>query len=298
MQNMVLVVCWFVAFSVHAVVLGQGNNAQLQDYLEKEMTRRILEIERWNNAKKLSLWAIPGKAPDGKHSINLNSLSVGDIGVVEAYETTVTSIIDSQNCILTLRKLNGVTVWLANYPTDGLYSDQQVRLVGPVQATSTKNYETVVGSRKDVIVLEFVSKDVFRKKVVPKYRTKDGSELQVELKSYSAGQFVFEDLAGKEVAKKPSDFEKNELVSLAKLALELENLNSERDWKYKDGKYKKGSSMRAQILEVKGANCTFVKIDGSGKQEKITSKRVQFDQEGQDLITAFDELQQFLSTKK
>jgi hypothetical protein len=83
-----------------------------------------------------------------------DTMTTGNRGLLTYWAYRVSSIVDENNCILTLG--NNSTIWLEAYPTADLVTDQSVRLIGPVEVTGTKEYQTVLGASRKVRSVRFL----------------------------------------------------------------------------------------------------------------------------------------------
>ncbi len=115
--------------------------------------RAMEERAAWNVAKKITRTKDKITSPDesGKLPSYYQDKEVGDLS---QWVTKVVSIIDANNCILTIAK---DTVWLSDFPTDGLGDGMSVRIIDPIKFDGTRSYQAVSGAKRTVRVLKILT---------------------------------------------------------------------------------------------------------------------------------------------
>jgi hypothetical protein len=131
-----------------------------------DIQNRAMEMEAaYNQARKITLLdPIPNlPLPQHEDSLDLGTLTRGQVGRLAYWNFKVADVVDSQNVILSVG--SNKRVWLEGYPTDGFVSDQAVRIIDFVEVTGTKSYETVAGSSLTVWVVKLLPKEETEKRL-------------------------------------------------------------------------------------------------------------------------------------
>lgn len=153
------------------------------------------QVVDWNEAKKLSVLPVTVSPPfqQGPDPLTVEKEQLVDFIY---WNFKVLDIIDAKNCLLQLGR--ETTIWLEEFPTDGLVDDQKVRLVGQLRCTGTKSYPTAIGGKRSVKSFAFISREEMRKeeerlKELEKareealwrtFKSKVGTEVEAKLVSY------------------------------------------------------------------------------------------------------------------
>lgn len=187
------------------------------------------------------------------HRMDITSANVDDTGSMAYWNIAVMRVVDAKNCILSMNR-GGTIVWLEDYPTEGLFDDQAIRITSPIK---------VVGSRKvgamqvrSLKILSQAEVDAEKKKaeearLAATFRTwkyKNGSEVYARFDSFAAGKITLIDKQKKEITVKPSELS-NEDVKAYKS--ELERVNKEKEAALTRSWTVKGRTMRAVFVAEK-----------------------------------------------
>lgn len=123
-----------------------------------EQTRQLFDMqERWRSSKKITLLdTIPDSLPRQGDSIPLNALRDGLVGRLDYWQYEVLQIVGPNDLILFVNNPRIPAIWLTDYSTKDLVDGDQVRLVGPIEVSGTKSYETIDGIQKTVRVVKLV----------------------------------------------------------------------------------------------------------------------------------------------
>lgn len=178
----------------------------------------MMEMQmRWNASKKLTLrkdldvkkLPFPLQGED-----RLDEMEVGDIAKVGYFHFQILSIVDDQNCLLSL---GSKVYWLTGYPTEGLSDDQAVRLVDPVKLQEPRKDGSRTVRCLKMLEPEESDKWEARAKTQDKrnkrgqdfqtYKLADGEEFFASVLEIRANGVLFEDEDGKKVRKQMKDFD-------------------------------------------------------------------------------------------
>lgn len=164
----------FVA-AVSASCRGQEIGSAAAVRLQAEMANRALKDEAdWNVAKKLSPTPLlgKGKKPLGGETPP-DKVAEGESAELHFWEFVVVDIIDARNCTLMLA---GKVIWLADYPTAGLASDDKVYLVGKVKNIGTAEYTSLAGQKRVVRKFAFLPKEEIEKEIAARAAEAEAKE--------------------------------------------------------------------------------------------------------------------------
>lgn len=190
------------------------------------------DIADWNVAKKLSNRRIPDNLmPPGAPTGDFETMAIGQSGMLDFWRFKVESIVDAKNMILRVGKH---TIWLEGYLTDGLVSDQDVRIVDVVQFTKTRSYETVSGASRTVRVFKMQTEEEIKKQEEEEaekakrreealYRTwhsKAGTEVVAKFLSWKNGKIELQIKDGKKILVAIDAFTDDDATELRKLVRE------------------------------------------------------------------------------
>jgi hypothetical protein len=143
---------------VNAVRAGSAEAARL---LAENQRRAAAEADDWKLSKKLTILdstPTTSTAVRGQHAcMDPESLSVGTVGYLEYWQYNIAQVMGPNDLLLTIRNPKIPPVWLTGYSTKGLADGDLARILGLVEVTGTKTYETVAGSSKTVRVIQFIN---------------------------------------------------------------------------------------------------------------------------------------------
>jgi hypothetical protein len=102
---------------------------------------------RWDSSKKITHLDRLPLEPPGQPK-DFDGVDSGWIGDMAYWQFTVLSIINDNEMLL--QRGNNNIIWLTDYSTREFTDDDQVRIVGPIQAGPTKQYTNVAGASTTV----------------------------------------------------------------------------------------------------------------------------------------------------
>ena len=191
----------------------------------------------WNIAKKLSNRDLPKdlQRPVGMTS-DFETMEVGQVGDLAYWHFKVESIIDEKNMLLQLGKH---TIWLEGYRTEGLVTDQAVRIIDRVEFTKTKSYPTVAGSKRTVRVFKMLSVEELKKQdeeaaelarireeaLYEMWHSKAGTEIEAKFLSWKSGKVELQKKDGKKLLVALDGFTADDATKLRKLIKEFRSKN-------------------------------------------------------------------------
>lgn len=208
--------------------------------LLRGIQRQAIESEMdWNQSIKLTKDGIAkiDKPQDMGRFLQLDEIIPGSIGKLEYWQGRVRQVIDADSFL----GIVGNRDFLIKHPTELLSTNAKFRIVGPVKIGKPTAYTTIAGARRDVLVIEFISDEEYKKHLgeqnkasFPKYKLASGETFQGRLKSFSKGNYLFTGLDEADVTKKFTEFDRTE----------VKKLNAE--WKVIEAKNKEDSAHQSE----------------------------------------------------
>ena len=144
-----------------ALQRGSAAAARMEARIITAQNQRMQEqAERWRQSKKLTvLDKLPEKRRSQSECTDVLELKNGWSGYLEYWQFEVRQVVGPKDVLIGMNNPDIPLLWLTGYPTADLVDDDKVRVVGLVEVTGTKAYETVMGAKKTVRVVQLVSKE-------------------------------------------------------------------------------------------------------------------------------------------
>ncbi len=150
----------FCSIPAHAQVPALERGSAEAARAIAEYQRRLAEEERaWRNSTKLT---VVDKLPDEPRGQEQclpppDQLRDKTLGYLEYWQFEVMQVVGPNDVLLQMDNPSMPPIWLTGYATNALADGEKVRLVGLIEVTGTKAYESVAGARKTVRVVQFVT---------------------------------------------------------------------------------------------------------------------------------------------
>lgn len=184
-------------------------------FMAEQQNAAIMAEAEWNVAKKLCRFTEPPERFKASvQDFSPEEFQEGSIGYTQRWNLKVSSIVDKSNVIL---NLGSTSLWLEDFPTDGLTDGESVRVVDPVQVTKSRSYSTVAGSKRTVKAFKMISPDELKKhkeklaEIEAKklrderaakcetFRTKSGELIVAQFIDHKKSKAILEDVDGKKL---------------------------------------------------------------------------------------------------
>lgn len=113
----------------------------------------------WSKAKKIGLVKPPKEPHAHSECLDPAELTESSMGYLDAWIYSILDIVGPKDLLVAINNPRIPTLWVSDYPTTGLADGDKVVLIGLVEVSGTKSYETVGGSMSTVRVLTFVPRE-------------------------------------------------------------------------------------------------------------------------------------------